>query len=65
MTDLLREVYQPVLKLKFTVHGIMESLSEFGLWTQLARISCVSHVNGKSCVCLCSSLTQPSSLSKH
>jgi hypothetical protein len=33
MIDLLREkeICKPVLKLDFTVHGIMESPSEFGL----------------------------------
>jgi hypothetical protein len=27
-----REICEPVLKLDFTAHGIMESFSEFGLW---------------------------------
>jgi hypothetical protein len=30
MIDLLREIRKPVLKLDFTAHGIIESLSEFG-----------------------------------
>jgi hypothetical protein len=30
MSDLYREICKPVLKLDFTAHGIMESLSELG-----------------------------------
>jgi hypothetical protein len=30
MLDLLREICKPVLKLDFTAHGKMESLSEYG-----------------------------------
>jgi hypothetical protein len=32
MIDLWREICKPVLKQDFTSHGVMESLSEFGLW---------------------------------
>jgi hypothetical protein len=34
MTDLQNEIGKPVSKLAFTPHGIMESLSEFGLWKE-------------------------------
>jgi hypothetical protein len=30
MRDLYREICKPILKLVFTVHGLMKSLSEFG-----------------------------------
>jgi hypothetical protein len=41
MIDLSREICKQVLKLDFTAHGIMESLSEFGLSnsTYLVQIS--------------------------
>ncbi len=40
-----RDLYRPVLKLDFTAHGIMESLSEFGLCAILLgkRIPSLSH----------------------
>ncbi len=33
MIDVSQQICQPVLKLDFTAHDIMESLSEFGPWT--------------------------------
>jgi hypothetical protein len=32
MNGLWREIFKPVLKLDFTAHGVMESLSEYRLW---------------------------------
>jgi hypothetical protein len=37
MTDLYRENFKPVLKLVYTAQGIMESLSEFGLWSTFKK----------------------------
>jgi hypothetical protein len=38
MIDLYRDICKPVLKLDFTVHGIMEALSEFGLKWSAVRV---------------------------
>ncbi len=37
MIDLQREICKPALKLDFTAHSTMESLSEFGPWVVVGQ----------------------------